>query len=95
MNDSCIAEEHAKYNGCYECCNKCNYATHICHYCGEDLTHNSYEVGDNTKRHWLSDCRPDLLPHEKGETCTWAYKDQCYGNHETNTFTFQTDGPMT
>lgn len=24
------------------------------------------------KRHWLSDCRPDLVEHEPGETCTWS-----------------------
>lgn len=43
---------------------------HNCHFCG-DLVANGYDAkGD---RHWLSDCRPDLVEHEEGETCTWAY----------------------
>lgn len=34
-------------------------------------------------RHWLSDCRPDLVQHEIGPTCTWygcaaALKHDCY-----------------
>lgn len=44
---------------------------HQCHFCGEYV-----KDGKNTKgeRHWLSDCRPDLVEHEIGDTCTWAYK---------------------
>lgn len=26
-------------DGCYYCCDNCNYATHTCHGCGNTLTH--------------------------------------------------------
>lgn len=45
-----------------------------CHFCGT-YGKNGYEYNPETKhfdiRHWLSDCRPDLVLHEIGETCTW------------------------
>jgi hypothetical protein len=25
--------------GCYYCCEACNYDRHICHFCGDNLTH--------------------------------------------------------
>ena len=49
-----------------------------CFFCGEYLTHDSYVERYNTLsgkvkkiRHWLSDCRPDLVYHEVGPDCTW------------------------
>jgi len=45
---------------------------HNCHFCGE-LVKDGHEV-DPTRRHWLSDCRPDLVRHEIGPTCTWAFR---------------------
>jgi hypothetical protein len=33
-----------------------------CHFCG-----------DTDSPHMLSDCRPDLVKHEIGPTCTWWY----------------------
>lgn len=53
-------------------CDKCNYANHRCHFCGEELTHGSWEVRRIYNHfkwrwevlltpHWLSDCRPDLI----------------------------------
>lgn len=96
MLEDCKEDLHEKFGACWNCCEACNHDTHRCHFCGTDLTHNSYEHGSSVdaplKRHWLSDCRPDLLPHEPGELCTsttW-----CYGNHETGTFDFTEDGPM-
>jgi hypothetical protein len=37
---------------------------------------NGKDVEESTKgeRHWLSDCRPDLVEHEIGPKCTWAYR---------------------
>lgn len=43
---------------------------HQCHFCGEWVA-NGYS--HNNKRHWLSDCRPDLVEHEPGPSCTWFY----------------------
>jgi hypothetical protein len=64
---------------------------------------NSYKV-----RHWLSDCRPDLVEHEIGPICTWwgskssvvhscyAYQDdKLPGQPWTNEHKyFYSDGPM-
>lgn len=45
---------------------------HSCHFCGTQVNKEGYEVkGD---RHFLSDCRPDLVEHKIGETCTWAFR---------------------
>lgn len=41
---------------------------HHCHFCGELVAH-GYD--GNGQRHWLSDCRPDLVEHEPGPLCTW------------------------
>lgn len=41
---------------------------HNCHFCGT-YVYKGYEVDGS--RHYLSDCRPDLVAHEPGETCTW------------------------
>ena len=43
---------------------------HPCHFCGEYVIH-GYE--SNGRRHYLSDCRPDLVEHEIGELCTWTH----------------------
>ena len=85
--------EHTWVNN-YETCERCNYGRHICPLCGEDLDHESYDPDGN--RHWLSDCRPDLVQHEPGELCTWPWQDDCYAydeNHEH--VVFYKDGPMT
>lgn len=42
---------------------------HSCHFCGTYVNKDGYE--HSGKRHYLSDCRPDLVEHEIGETCTW------------------------
>lgn len=42
---------------------------HQCHFCGT-WVRNGVSTEDGT-RHWLSDCRPDLVQHEPGEFCTW------------------------
>lgn len=41
-------------------CDKPN-DTHTCHFCGTDVCNHGYEDASHTKRHFLSDCRPDLL----------------------------------
>lgn len=33
------------------------------------------------KRHWLSDCRPDLVMHEPGPLCTWPDEPGQQGSH--------------
>jgi hypothetical protein len=42
---------------------------HACHFCGELV---AYGYDGEGQRHWLSDCRPDLAPHQPGPQCTWA-----------------------
>lgn len=97
MREGCKKELHEKHGACYMCCDRCNYDMHQCHFCGTGLTHDSYEDSAKTRRHWLSDCRPDLLPHEPGPLCTWGHRDpsECYGDHVSNKFECETDGPMT
>lgn len=45
---------------------------HTCHFCGTQVNKEGYE--HKGKRHFLSDCRPDLVEHEIGDTCTWAFR---------------------
>src|ERR1044072_8246284 len=49
-----------------------NREFHTCHFCGTSVDANGLEY--NGERHWLSDCRPDLVEHEIGEKCTWAFR---------------------
>jgi hypothetical protein len=44
---------------------------HTCHFCGDDVKDGKDSKGN---RHWLSDCRPDLVEHEIGRTCTWSFR---------------------
>ncbi|MFY3742206.1 MAG: hypothetical protein HMLIMOIP_002670 [Candidatus Nitrosomirales archaeon] len=54
---------------------------HQCHFCGEYVK-DGYE--SNGRRHFLSDCRPDLVEHEIGELCTWAFRRLSeFNQHET------------
>lgn len=46
---------------------------HNCHFCGEWVS-GGFTVRAE-QRHWLSDCRPDLVKHERGRLCTWWYRD--------------------
>lgn len=61
--------------------------SHQCHFCGTDVLDG---VAVSGERHWLSDCRPDLVEHEIGTTCTWhnlpavGGKD-CYAYQEKGT----------
>jgi hypothetical protein len=74
---------------------------HQCHFCGEDVKDGKDPKGN---RHWLSDCRPDLVQHEPGKVCTWASTRSdlnCYAyqRRSDNTWTsehehFYPDGPM-
>lgn len=45
---------------------------HTCHFCGTSVNQKGYE--GNGERHFLSDCRPDLVEHEIGDICTWAFR---------------------
>lgn len=45
---------------------------HTCHFCGENVNKEGYTF--KNERHFLSDCRPDLVEHEIGETCTWSFR---------------------
>ncbi len=48
---------------------------HTCHFCGTYVKDGYEDVAKSSdKRHFLSDCRPDLVEHEIGSTCTWAYR---------------------
>lgn len=59
---------------------------HQCHFCGDYVKNGKDSKGN---RHWLSDCRPDLVEHEIGDKCTWAFKrnpelwDKPYKENET------------
>lgn len=77
---------------------------HQCHFCGEYVKDGKDPEG---KRHWLSDCRPDLVEHEIGPLCTWhdkrtetePYPCYAYQDRETRDWTnehkhFYKDGPM-
>jgi hypothetical protein len=44
---------------------------HSCHFCGTEVKDGKESNGE---RHWLSDCRPDLVQHDIGDLCTWAYR---------------------
>lgn len=79
-----------------------NVEPHNCHFCGDYVIH-GYE--SNGARHYLSDCRPDLVQHEPGPLCTWSYRDdptdRCYAyqNRDTDQWGeqhihFYEDGPM-
>lgn len=60
---------------------------HNCHFCGEYVA-NGYT--SKNERHWLSDCRPDLVQHEPGETCTWWNLTYADGStKEPNCYAFQ------
>ena len=58
---------------------------HTCHFCGEDINKEGYDP--KGERHFLSDCRPDLVEHEIGDTCTWSYKRE-YKNAEGTAQTY-------
>lgn len=75
---------------------------HNCHFCGEYVA-NGYTTSN--ERHFLSDCRPDLVQHEPGPTCTWQgdkqLKKNCYAfqDRDTSKWTdehkhFDQDGAM-
>jgi len=36
MTDHCDCKPD---QGCYYCCDSCNYDRHICHFCGQTLSH--------------------------------------------------------
>jgi hypothetical protein len=50
-----------------------NMDWHRCHFCGEYLTAEGKENG-GVIFHTLSYCRPDLVEHEIGDLCTWAFR---------------------
>lgn len=78
--DTCVPN-HDRDGGCYMCCNACNYNNHICHSCGTGLYHDSYEDALKTRRHYLSDCRPDII-------------DGSYYRERGLPIEIHTDGPM-
>jgi hypothetical protein len=48
-----------------------------CHFCGTETNALGFEY--NGKRHWLEDCRPDLVEHDEGPLCTWPpYTEEKY-----------------
>lgn len=72
-----------------------------CHFCGTYVS-KGYETGPNRrKRHWLSDCRPDLIEHDPGESCTWhgllhadgkpAHDPDCYAYQDNITQAWGTE----
>jgi hypothetical protein len=64
---------------------------HHCHFCGELV---SDGVDTKGNRHYLSDCRPDLVEHEIGPLCTWSYSDKhpnCYAYQDMGTRAWGTE----
>lgn len=59
---------------------------HLCHFCGTYVRDGYEYTGD---RHWLSDCRPDLVEHEPGETCTWWGLSQYRGEQPADCYAYQ------
>lgn len=41
----CLPEMHEYQGGCFHCCGSCNYDTHRCPACGQDLRHDMREYG--------------------------------------------------
>lgn len=62
---------------------------HNCHFCGEYVSKRGYDP--KGERHYLSDCRPDLVEHEIGELCTWAYrrKEEFKIDHKNGGYAYQ------
>jgi hypothetical protein len=52
----------------FELCDRCNYDRHLCHFCGEPLSHDGYQF--DGQLHDVAFCRPDLVAHEPGPLCT-------------------------
>lgn len=79
-----MAETKHKWVNKYEECDQCNYGTHRCIMCGDELDHESYDTEGNL--HDVPFCRPDLVEHEPGPTCTWSHYNpmQCYWDHANN-----------
>ena len=45
-SEGCTEARHARYHGaCPWCCDACNYDTHRCHFCGDDLRHDGSVIG--------------------------------------------------
>ncbi len=63
-------------------------APHTCHFCGTYVK-DGYEDAAKTKRHWLSDCRPDLVEHEIGDLCTWSYRRQYFTKPDRQGITYK------
>lgn len=61
---------------------------HNCHFCGEYVLDG---LDPNGERHWLSDCRPDLVEHEPGPVCTWHNLADVDGKpyHELDCYAYQ------
>lgn len=89
-----LSEPHVWVNQ-YETCNQCNFGTHRCYFCGADLDHEGWDTDGNN--HTVAFCRPDLVEHEPGPTCTWPVipemgdvwnrehdRPGCYWDHEKN-----------
>lgn len=62
-----------------------------CHFCGSYVKDG---VDNEGQRHWLSDCRPDLVEHEIGPTCTW-WGLRNYGPHENQPDCYAYQDPHT
>lgn len=64
---------------------------HQCHFCGADVDKDGMETDGHghLKRHFLSDCRPDLVQHEPGELCTWPFIAERNQYREPGCYAFQ------
>jgi len=68
FNENKCSDKITKYNLCEVHLADPYIEPHHCHFCGEYVVKGYTSEG---KQHYLSDCRPDLVKHEIGKSCTW------------------------
>jgi hypothetical protein len=79
----CAPVWHAREGGCFQCCDGCNYATHRCHFCGDDLRHDG-RLPDGEINTCYATCECGHIGHEH-------FADSCRGGEYTLTGTTETD----
>jgi len=56
---------HLTTDGCYHCCDRCNYDSHQCHGCGEPLSHGTEACKACTEYYAI--------------IAVWAFNNRCGG----------------
>jgi hypothetical protein len=67
---ACDQYWHDREGGCYQCCDGCNYDTHRCHFCGDDLMHGDRDYGTGRAHTCYVECiLCTHIGHEHIPTC--------------------------